>query len=163
MKLNLGCGKYIYEGFDNLDLGSNHPDVINQDITDLSNYPDGSVEEVIAFDVLEHFPLKDVLRVLAEWCRTIMPGGKIQIKTTSSEIIFDIHYQQAKQGIISWERFSQILYGSQTTPYMFHYVCFQFDWLKEMLEECGMENVKFIKRCNMCMLVEATKKETENE
>ena len=57
MKLHLGCGKRLLDGCVNIDAigGDRQMDIRKLD------YPDESVDEILAVHVWEHFWLKDVL------------------------------------------------------------------------------------------------------
>jgi len=52
--LNLGCGRDVRAGFINIDLFSDHPQVVNMDIRKLE-FADNTVDFILASDVLEHF------------------------------------------------------------------------------------------------------------
>ena len=58
MKLNLGCGDKILEGYVNVDVADERagaaPD-INCDISGLSIFEDNCAEEILAVHVVEHF------------------------------------------------------------------------------------------------------------
>lgn len=157
IKLNLGCGKDIREGYDNIDIFSQNPKVIKGDVTNLSNYQDNSVDEVLALDIIEHFPGVKVLSVLKEWCRVLKPGGLLIIRTPDIEVIFDHFYPKAKNGQITWKRLSDIINGSQTTPYQFHHVTLSYSWLNQMLEECGIVATQKVRISNQNMVVHAWK------
>ncbi len=67
MKLNLGCGDKILEGYVNVDVVDERagavPD-INCDISDLSIFEDNYAEEILAVHVVEHFWRWEVVDVL---------------------------------------------------------------------------------------------------
>lgn len=73
MKLNLGSGHQKIPGFTNIDRS------LGTEAYPLTDYADGSVEEVRASHVLEHFPHAEVPRVIAEWVRVLKPGGCLKI------------------------------------------------------------------------------------
>ncbi|HEY8003496.1 MAG TPA: methyltransferase domain-containing protein [Phenylobacterium sp.] len=80
MKLNLGCGDKILEGFVNVDVVESRagmkPDVIC-DLHKLEPFENGSAEEIMAIHVVEHFWRWEVLDILKEWVRVLRPGGKM--------------------------------------------------------------------------------------
>jgi ubiquinone/menaquinone biosynthesis C-methylase UbiE len=80
MKLNLGCGDKILEGFVNVDIVESRagmkPDVIC-DLHKLEPFEADSADEVMAIHVVEHFWRWEVLDVLKEWVRVLKPGGKM--------------------------------------------------------------------------------------
>lgn len=74
MRLNLGSGIYVIDGFDNLDkeTGWRFEDGLTQ-------YRDGSVEGVTIAHALMFVELKDWPAVFAEFARVLQPGGVIRI------------------------------------------------------------------------------------
>ena len=159
IRLHLGCGKRILDGFVNIDIVPLSDKVVKGDVRDLSEYADGTVEEIVACDLLEHFPIKEIMSViLKEWIRVLKPGGKMRVQCPDVELVCGMFYQQAQEGHISWAKFSEVVYGNQKDKWNFHHVIFHFDWLKDILEGFGMTEVTKGKRCNMCMNVTCIKK-----
>ena len=76
MKLNLGCGNDIREGYVNVDFRKTHPSVLQ---VDLSKFPwpfeNDSVDEILMLDFLEHFPYAQTKRVLLE-CHRILRDNR---------------------------------------------------------------------------------------
>jgi predicted SAM-dependent methyltransferase len=72
MRLNLGAGNTAIEGFEPRDVKRGD-----------SIYPlpdeDGSVEEIRASHVLEHFSHRDVSAVVNHWVAKLVPGGLLRI------------------------------------------------------------------------------------
>lgn len=78
MKLNLGCGIKKIDGFVGVDnIKTEAVDIIH----DLNIFPypfeDGSVDEIIMDNVLEH--LDDVIKVIEELHRLCVPGAIVKI------------------------------------------------------------------------------------
>jgi SAM-dependent methyltransferase len=78
LRLNLGCGNDLREGYVNVDDESSNRITggrfIQHDLTDMPwPFEDESVEEVLMWHVLEH--LSDTYRVMAEIRRILRPGG----------------------------------------------------------------------------------------
>lgn len=71
MKLNLGCGGNILEGFQNHDA--------DMDITKPLPFPDNSVEFILAEHVVEHTSGPDSFRFMCEAYRILKPGGILRI------------------------------------------------------------------------------------
>jgi len=80
IRLNLGCGDKILDGYVNVDVANERlgrqPDVVC-DIRKLSMFPDGSCDEILAVHVVEHFWRWEVQEILAEWFRVLKPDGKM--------------------------------------------------------------------------------------
>lgn len=80
MKLHLGCGNKILEGWVNVDVASRgvQPDV-SADIRDLP-YEDEVADAILAVHVIEHFHRDDALPLLREWVRVMKPGGTMALE-----------------------------------------------------------------------------------
>lgn len=80
IRLNLGCGDKILDGYVNVDVvesrAGKRPDVIC-DLHQLTPFPDDHADEVMAIHVVEHFWRWEVVDVLKEWVRVLKPGGKM--------------------------------------------------------------------------------------
>jgi len=72
IKLNIGAGSTVIEGFTPIDrkLGSEAYPL---------PYPDGSISEIRASHILEHFTFAEAKDALTEWTRVLKPGGRIRI------------------------------------------------------------------------------------
>jgi SAM-dependent methyltransferase len=78
MKLNLGCGKDIREGWINIDRHE-YPGVVQYDISRLPlPFADGVVDEILASHVLEHLIFWEEL--MPEFNRILRPGGILEIR-----------------------------------------------------------------------------------
>jgi len=86
VRVNIGCGSRILEGWVNVDLiqrDSIHgderiPDVIS-DIRDMP-FPEEYADEAMAVHVLEHFYIWEAKDLMMEWIRILKPGGKLVIE-----------------------------------------------------------------------------------
>ena len=82
-KLNLGCGDKILPGYVNVDVAEaragKRPDVLC-DLRALKPFESGSVDEVLAVHVVEHFWRWEVADVLREWLRVLRPGGRMVLE-----------------------------------------------------------------------------------
>ncbi len=83
--LNLGCGYHHMEGFINIDNRAEvKPDLVC-DVLEGLPYGDNSVDEVRAFDFLEHIPLGKQVDVITEIWRVLKPGGLFDSFTPSTD------------------------------------------------------------------------------
>lgn len=85
MKINLGCGFRKIEGYTNID---NRPEVNPDMVCDVLNglpFDDDSIDEVRAFDFLEHIPLGKTIQVIEEIYRVLKPGGIFESLTPSTD------------------------------------------------------------------------------
>ena len=83
LRLNIGAGRHVLDGWINIDVAaspraSRPPDIIN-DARSI-DLPDQCAIEVMAIHLIEHFYRWEVPTVLAEWRRLLKPGGKIALE-----------------------------------------------------------------------------------
>lgn len=166
MKLNLGCGKDIRKGYVNVDL---HNDVGVDKQCDLSKFPwpwpDGSAEEIMMLDFLEHFPYRDTDEFIVECWRVLKPYGKLVIQVPDAEHLGkvlqcskDNPYVCNKCGNLCWnydcnrcgQTYEQIaeaavarMFGGQDYVGNWHYTSFNKPLLQHKLEKNGFDKVEF--------------------
>lgn len=111
-KLNLGSGHRKIEGYCNVDIQARvNPDLLC-DVTEGLPFDDNSIEEIRAFDFLEHCPLGKTLPVVEEIWRVLKPGGLFEHLTPSSDGrgAFQDPTHQSFWNINSWLYFTQDIY-----------------------------------------------------
>lgn len=79
MRVNLGCGDELLDGFVNVDLRT---DCGAQVVADVARpcFAPGSVEVIAAFDLLEHFPDNRTCRILRAWWEALADGGVLFLR-----------------------------------------------------------------------------------
>jgi predicted SAM-dependent methyltransferase len=77
VKLNLGCSDRNIEGYIGVDICPPADQIV--DLSGPWPWPDSSVDEVVAFDILEHLP--DRIATMNELWRVLKPGGLAFIET----------------------------------------------------------------------------------
>lgn len=124
VKLNIGAGDTVIDGFTPIDRKNGH-DAFPLD------YADGSVDEIRASHVLEHFSFTDVTRAVNEWVRVLKPGGRIRIAVP------DVRKLDFTQD--NW-RFH--LMGGQTDCDNFHRSAFDEPLLRRYMQQAGLVDVR---------------------
>jgi hypothetical protein len=128
VKLNLGCGDKILDGYINIDVvdarAGKKPDFIC-DLHDLSKFESNSVDEIMAIHVVEHFWQWEVVDILKEWARVLKPGGKMILEcpnliTAAEEFIKNS--DEAALGGLEGQRSMWVFYGDPgwRDPLMIH-------------------------------------------
>lgn len=140
IRLNLGGRGTKINGFKTVDLSDEHDVDVKADVSDLRMYPEGSVSEVYASQVLEHFPHIKTESVLKEWYRILKPGAKITIGVPDFHRAIEIYQQH---GLCDWV--VNQLYGDQIYSLAFHYTPFNFARLAKLLDTVGFQRIKRIK------------------
>ena len=151
VKLNLGCGNRNFgTDWTHID-GAEYPHVDSHNVISL-DYRDKSVDLIYASHLIEYFDRVEIVQILKEWKRVLRIDGMLRIAVPD-------FYQMAKLYLVDsydLEKFLGPLYGkmqmekktidsdyvskieSQT---IYHKTVYDFDNLKELLEEVGFRNV----------------------
>jgi len=134
VRLNLGCGLDVRDGFINIDLYSDDPRVVGMDIRNLK-LPDNIADQIIASDILEHFPHRETRSILKEWARVLKPGGNIIIRCPNLRL----QLQAYMRGDWNADIASYMIFGGQTNPGDYHFVAFDHDTISAHLQATGFE------------------------
>lgn len=132
MKLNLGAGDNFIPGYISVDrkIGT---EVYPLDETD---FPDGTIEEIRASHVLEHFPHRQIAAILAHWVAKLKPGGLLKVAVPDFERIAR-QYLDGRQ--INVEGF---LMGGQVDENDFHKAVFDEESLTDALLSVGLTDIR---------------------
>ena len=137
IKLNLGCGRKILNGWINIDKIPQHPEVVEDDVSILENIQDETVDIIYACHVLEHFGRHEIENVAKCWSRKLKSGGKIRIAVPDFEAVCKRYIE--KKDIKEMIGFTS---GGQKNEYDYHKIVFDFHSLKNLLEKAGFEDIK---------------------
>lgn len=144
MKLNLGCGKDLLDGFINIDIALSHPQVLNCDASSLGFIPNDSVDEIVAKDVLEHMPFETACSALSEWARVLKPGGRLLLQTIS----LNLQIKAFLSNVWNVASFNHMLFAgvnwhdSSPNQHDFHKSAFTVETLTELLKKQGLTVVQ---------------------
>lgn len=138
IKLNLGCGDEILEGYINCDMDSAGADMLFD--AAVIPFPDNSVDEIRAYHLIEHFPFQKGLLVLREWFRALKPNGKLVMETPDL-------LNTCKKFVEVDEQTRIVLYGHffawpDLSPWQTHYFLFTETQMRWSLESIGFTNVQ---------------------
>lgn len=137
LKLHLGCGPDYKDGYTNVDIRKEVRADLHADVRKLP-LEDASADEILARNILEHFPIAETVTILGEWRRILKPGGVLMV------IVPDIRYwsQQYLNKIIKSDDFIYRMYGGQTSPYDIHYTGFDDSLIRQYCLDAGFEDGK---------------------
>lgn len=136
MKLHLGCGSKILDGFINIDVRPLEGVDIISDISKLDVVEDGTIELIYCSHVLEHFGRNVYKKVLQNWYKKLKDGGILRIAIPNFEAIVE-HYNNNKDINI----LLGLLYGGQTYEENYHYCAWDFKSISEDLFDIGFIKV----------------------
>lgn len=173
LRLNLGCGLDLKNGYVNVDFIQ----PCNLQI-DLSEFPwpwkNSSVSEILMLDFLEHFPYLQTNKIISECRRILINNGTLIIQVPDFEhcamAALDMHHYLCnfcgnsgkntkidKDGnricgkcgvLIDDISFAAIkrLYGGQDRKGNFHYTAFTKNLLKKLLKNNGFEKFELLEK-----------------
>jgi predicted SAM-dependent methyltransferase len=138
VKLHLGCGDVIINGWINVDL-CNPAAQVKADAKDLNMFEDNSIDEIYSSHLIEHFHFHDGLKVLKEWKRVLKPGGKLVVELPDflaccKKFIESSEEDRVNQYVSFW---GYPWESGQT--HLFGYTKSQMRW---SLEQLGFTNLK---------------------
>lgn len=150
IKLNLGCGDKILDGYINVDVAheraGKQPDVVC-DIRSLDALSSDYADEVLAVHVIEHFWRWEVEDVLKEWIRVLKPGGKLILECPNLKSACEAFLQDPDNGAKAGQegqRTMWVFYGdpSWKDPLMIHRWGYTPESLGNLLQSVGLLDVK---------------------
>lgn len=131
LRLNIGSGNEItMKGYVNLDAKYG-------DVAFPLKYDDGSVDEIYASHILEHFSFRQTLDVLKDWVRVLKPGGILKIAVPDFALIAKAYVANGYHVIADG-----YVYGSQTDENEFHKAIFDEQKLWSLMEQAGLGDIQ---------------------
>lgn len=150
LRLNLGCGDKILQGYVNVDVvqsrAGKKPDVIC-DLHDLAPFADNSADEILSVHVVEHFWRWEIRDVLREWIRVLKPGGRMIVECPnllSACQTFMRNPQEFSREDKKGQRTMWVFYGDPAwkDPLMIHRWGYTPQSLAELLQEAGLADIR---------------------
>jgi len=135
--LNIGAGEDSGAGMINLDIRAISGIQVVASARALP-FRDGSLDAVLAQDVLEHFPDAEAGSLLEEWVRVLRIGGRMRVQTPDVRALA----RALLRGRISTERAIEWLYGAQDHAYNFHRTGFDEQRLRSLLDAHGIGDLR---------------------
>ena len=117
------------------------PDLVH-DLTKPLPYDDGTVDEIHAIHLIEHFYRWEVPGILKDWARVLKPGGLLVVECPCLEqILKAFNYFIENKKPIDMRMTMWGLYGDIPTqePAMVHRWCYPLRELQDLMEDAGLE------------------------
>lgn len=153
LKLHLGCGEVIKEGYVNVDIRDLPGIDLVADVTlPLPGINPSTVSRIEAYDVLEHFPQHQTLEVLKLWVSYLATKGTIVIRVPDIELIA----RKIVSGELPVYTAQWLIYGGQTNEYDYHKAGFSGGLLEGLLIGAGCKKIlqKFNEDSNLVIVAE---------
>ena len=136
MKLNLGCGEQILDGYINVDIRP-FANCIQADVMALP-FKDNSVDEILAIDIYEHVSFNDSKKLLKHWIDKLKDDGQILIQAPSLMRIFQYFWQNPNETEVI-EKTIECIFGKQDYEENTHYTICHPPLMEKYLREAGIE------------------------
>lgn len=159
MKLNLGSGRTTVAGYINVDIDSTCRPHVVADIRSLP-FADGSIEGIQANAVLEHFGRREIDPLLAEWHRVLKPGAPLSVCVPNICAICKLYLSRLPT-MSSYFPHDTVdtnywLFGGQNSPWDYHKIGFDADYLASFLKRNGFKIVRMYQTSQLCVEAVAT-------
>jgi GT2 family glycosyltransferase len=137
VRLNMGCGPFPMEGFINIDQFDHvNPDLVG-DITALP-YEPGTVSEIYAGHVLEHFIFEEGMSALRYWYSLLKPGGLISVVVPDYDYLVKEYAANPTPERLREFNDTYIYSGIQPSPHLYAYSA---DLLEVVMRDAGFINL----------------------
>ena len=133
--VNVGCGHDIRKNAINVDLYDDRADV-KADAKNLSMFADGSVDVVIASQILEHFTFEEGKAALAEWFRVLRPGGELVVAVPDMDAVV-VRWHDLPEEVKTATMY--FFYGAQVGPGQVHMSGYTPYSLTQAVNKAGFE------------------------
>lgn len=129
VRLNLGAGDKRLTGYTPIDRK------LGTEVYPLA-FKDGSVKEVRASHVLEHFSHRETEKVIQDWVRVLEPNGVLKIAVPD--------FEKIAKGYLSGkpENWGSYVMGGHDDPDDFHHGIFDEPYLRGMMERAGLKDIQ---------------------
>src|ERR1700721_3231580 len=91
LKINIGCGNEPFDGWTNMDADPTTKADILWDVTEGLPFPNDSCSFIYCEHFLEHIPVQDGVRFLAECHRSLQKGGVGRIGMPSAQEMLTLY------------------------------------------------------------------------
>jgi predicted SAM-dependent methyltransferase len=142
IKLHLGCGPYILEGWKNIDLMPG-PGGIALDIRQGLQEENESVDYIFSEHFIEHLKQKEGIYFLADCYRVLKPGGVIRISTPSlKSLVNDYRVRKIDRFMGTWEPKTPCQMMNEAFRLWGHEFLYDIEELTKALYDTGFSEVE---------------------
>jgi len=169
LTLNVGCGDRTYDEYPkgykciNFDVRADLKKVDEVgDVRDLSRFPDCHFDYILASDIIEHFKISEVDKIIQEWRRVLKSGCMIEFRLPNFEAIVSGYLKRKDENrnddkdVPICDYFNWLMFGGQDYEYNVHYTGYDRHLFKYVCSRNGLEEV-FWKKDGYNMVVKMKK------
>jgi predicted SAM-dependent methyltransferase len=143
VKLHLGCGNVIIQGFINVDVLPSIKGVeLVCDLNNLSLFKDEQADFIYICHVLEHFSTTEVPKIINEFSRILRPGGRLRISVPDLNKICSLYVKNIDWFYPPNNPWIGLLWGGQKDIYDYHKTGFNYPYLEWLLTKTNFTDVK---------------------
>ena len=143
MKLHIG-GETIKDGWKVLNIQKNDGVDFVGDLSDLSQFSNDSLEEIYASHVVEHLTKKKIKKTLSGVYRILKKNGKFYISVPDMDVLCHFFTSPLATKKIKFH-IIEMIFGGQKDEHDFHYFGWNYEILKDFLEEANFSKVEKVK------------------
>ena len=139
-KINIGCGwRNFGKDWIHIDSGDyDHLDYKN--ITNLKQFDDNSIDLIYASHVIEYFDREEVIPLLKEWQRVLMPYGVLRLAVPNFPVLAQLYLKRE----IDLDKVLGPLYGKMPmgSETIYHKTTYDFYSLRKLLSDLDFCNIR---------------------
>ena len=142
LHLNIG-GTERREGWTILDIDEREEVDVVCSVHGLSRYEDASCAEIYCSHVLQCLPIADVMVVLQELHRILVPGGTLYLAVPDLDTLAGLFVRPDIAGEQKFE-LMRLMFGKQETEHDFHKVGLTYDFLANCAGDVGFSELEHV-------------------
>lgn len=138
--INLGSGIKLIRGFINVDIAYDfdRPNYVKADVRKLP-FKDNYADYILARQIIEHIPIREVIKTMREWLRVLKPGGSMVITCPDFNYLAKT-WLEAEFDPRTFQNLSEGIYGNQRTDKEYHLTPITPDFMKYCLDVLDVKN-----------------------
>lgn len=152
LKLNLGCGHKLYDGWVNVDAVKPKGELpanvmfVEDDFRALNHFQENTVSEMVGLHIVEHVPVYDLEPMLIRWHEVLKPGGVVVVEMPCiiKSCVNLLQMLATKDSNIYYNLGLKGIFGEPdpTNPYMEHKWGWTFETLAQQFRNAGFVNIQ---------------------
>lgn len=137
MKLNLLLDNPddYRNGYTNIDPFAQDERFLKADVSNLDHsYDEGEVEEIVAHEILDYFPIGQVNQIINGWLAKLAPGGKLIVSTVDIREVSRLYLLD----MLSIEEVSELIHGASLRGWDNRKTSFTMSQFVELFKSRGL-------------------------